>query len=314
MTIQLDNIGYCDVPAFLSDSVLKRQLYAIDPFFREGWEDILAHMPGNRQDILNKVTCVVFKPDAFAGRKVLPALQWLSDHGFEPIAFSEFTYNRNIIREDWRYQYNIATGNRIYLVDQLLMTAPSLFIILKADNFPSGFTASSYLKKLKGPSQPDQRVPGELRYDLGIVSTFINFIHTTDEPADIPRALSLYFPAAERLRLINCINSPEDAATALLQHVARCYENIPRHDLDFGNSIERIRKAVDEQAHLLNGEDRARVDALLAGMQRGDKDADWIGFFKLLRAKGVLVCIWDEVLVGAELVVPNFAEGKPILS
>ncbi len=315
MTIELNNIGYQEVPAGLSTSVLKRQLYAIDPFFREGWEHIEALMGNRATSILDGITCIVFKPDAFAGRKVIPALDWLCDQGFEPIAFSAFSYNRNIIREDWRYQYNIATRARINLVDMLLTTAPSLFVVLKGPALRKGGpTASETLKLLKGPSQPELRVPGHLRYDLGIVSTFINFIHTTDESADIPRALSLYFTGNERAVIIRQMMAAKEAGTELREAVKEMYQCVPQHDLDYARSLERIAEGIMTQPGKLDEKDKAYFLSAIAAMRNKEANTDWIGFFEWLRQKGVTVCIWDEVLVSAELVIPNFAEGHAIIA
>ena len=41
--LKFNDIGFVHVPEDLSRLSHKRDLYSIDPYFREGWEDVQAH-------------------------------------------------------------------------------------------------------------------------------------------------------------------------------------------------------------------------------------------------------------------------------
>ena len=47
----------------------------------------------------------------------------------DKVVEKHFSIRRNL--EDWRYQYNVATRNRIRVVDYLLQTSPSLIVFFK---------------------------------------------------------------------------------------------------------------------------------------------------------------------------------------
>jgi len=247
----------------------KRRLFAIDTYFREAYTEL-----GSAETELRHAAVVVFKPDALAGRRIAPCLELLRAHGFRPVAARTFTYDRLLIRETWRYQFNVASDDRIDVVDLLLTAAPSLMTLLWDERPVGGCPASVRLGALKGPSDPALRSPGQLRYELGVVTALFNFIHTPDEPADVVRDLGLLLDRADRRRLVDELRARRDRASELRELVAALERAQPPHDLDCERSLERLRRSPDpavQRAAAVVTRDRARWRELLPLLSRIDR-------------------------------------------
>ena len=96
----------------------------------------------------------MYNPDALVGRRIAPCLRLLLVHGFRVLSGAVFTYNRHLIRETWRYQFNLATPDRIAVVDTLLPATPSLLVVLRDERAGGDPPAAVRLGDLKGPSEP----------------------------------------------------------------------------------------------------------------------------------------------------------------
>lgn len=219
----------------------KRELFALDTHFREAWPDLEPARP-----LLHRLALVVFKPDALVGRRIGPCLELLGEHGFRVAAARTFTYDRLSIRETWRYQFNIASRDRIDVVDVLLTVAPSLLVVLRDERPLDGCPASVRLGSLKGPSEPALRRAGQLRYELGVLTTLFNFVHTSDEPADIVRELGVLLGADERRQLAEELCGGHDRTAQALRMAAELEARHPAHDLDCAAALARLEAAPQE--------------------------------------------------------------------
>src|SRR5687767_6770495 len=115
----------------LSCSGDKRNLFAIDPFFREAWEDVLQFWSSTDAIYkLHQIASIVYRPDAIVTRGVERAMRATSELGFTPVACNEFRFDRLSIRECWRYQLNAATFDRIEVMDLIMPTTISLYVVL----------------------------------------------------------------------------------------------------------------------------------------------------------------------------------------
>lgn len=61
----------------------------------------------------------------------------------------------------------------------------------------TGYDAISRARKLSGPTNPEERVPGEIRYDFGGRGKTRNAVHTSDGPESSARERALWFPGQE---------------------------------------------------------------------------------------------------------------------
>src|SRR5216683_1412570 len=188
------------LPITLSCDPAKREYYGADVYYLESAEQLdgmlAAGGPGQRgtglADFAYGHALLLLKPDAVVARQVLPAIDWLRDNGFRIVAASRSRVTRTAIRALWQYQWNLATRYRRRLADGFVTGADSLVLVVRPDSEPE-VPASVLLTELKGPTSPDARQPGQLRYLLGRYCYLLNLVHTADEPADVLRELAVYF-------------------------------------------------------------------------------------------------------------------------
>jgi len=292
------------LPIELSRLPAKRDLYAVDTYFLESWEDFLTVAAEQSLPAPSRFASLTLKPDAVVGRTLEPTLEWLAEHGFSIVAAELVEFERHIIRSIWLYSWNVASRDRKDLVDILLTATPSLFLALLGPE-----DASLWLSQNKGPANPARRRPGQLRSRLGYFSTLLNFVHTSDEPADFIRELAVYFPAPTRRRIYRAMSSPgaslqraEDLAHQLEAHH-------PPHDLDLDRSLVRIRATAGPG----NGDrDAAELHQLLDEIANRESQ-DWRNLFRLAEAAGISPQSWDLIVIATNLVQMDNPDLDPVL-
>jgi Nucleoside diphosphate kinase len=304
------------LPYYLTASSLKREFYALDPYFREGWEDA-ATTWGSELERLCKVTAaIVFKPEAVVGRRIERALVYLRSKGLVPVAAATFTYTRHIIREAWRFQLNVATRQRLAIVDILELATPSLFVIFRDETCTDG-DAAARLSSLKGSSIPSLRSGDDLRFYLGNVSVLINYVHTPDDAADLIRELSIYFPETERLALLSAVLQGRDVGSSLDERIAELYSGTIQHDLSFSNSVSRAKKICAAKAHEFydNPESLKRLNVFVDALNKLHPDSirDWRDIFNEADALGLKISHWDKILIATQVTESNIPNVLPIL-
>lgn len=229
-----------DVPehvlAAVTRSPVKAALYGVDNYFREGCWTFADQL----DDVLRTTLCVL-KPEAAAGRRYRVALQALRDSGFRPVDVLRFRHNRLTIRETWRYQFNFAARERIAAMDLVLPTHDSVLLVVQDEQWgPGRVPASVRLTDLKGPSAPELRRPEHLRRRLGAVNGLFNFMHTSDEPIDVMRELSLLTEWERREQVKARIRAGHDALAEAEAAFTELEAATPEHDLDLERSWQRL--------------------------------------------------------------------------
>ncbi|MFF5402499.1 hypothetical protein ACFY8K_11470 [Streptomyces misionensis] len=232
-----------EVPAGLLETVTwserKADLYAVDQYFREAvWTfgDIAERMLG--------IALCMLKSEATAGRRLRPALRILREAGFHPVDVVRFRHDRMTIREVWRYQFNIASRERIEAMDVILPSTETVALVLRDEHWrPGAVPAAVRLNALKGPADPAQRKPEHLRHQLGVVSGLFNFTHISDEPADVLRELAVICDEPRRDLIRRRILDDHDARPDALDVFQELEDRHPEHDFDLEASWRRLAAA-----------------------------------------------------------------------
>lgn len=287
--------------ADLSASAEKLAVYEADSYFRETWED-LASILDEPEAWAHRTALAVLKPDAVAGRRLRPTMQWLEQNGLTIVDARVVRFDRLLIRELWRYQFNLATRRRIDIVDILLPASGSLLLTMVDEDPSSDRSTSERLRALKGPADPRRRRPGELRTELRSPNTLLNFLHAADEPADVVRELGVFLDHEQRDEVITAAigrrpRSPE-------QGIIDLEAEVPEHDLEFASSIRRIRAEVRGRSD--------RAAALCEQMADGSSD-DWPSLLREIELCDVPVATWDFLTVATHLTESNLAGVEPLL-
>ncbi|MEV4915845.1 hypothetical protein AB0K47_03375 [Streptomyces tirandamycinicus] len=291
----------CTVPEELSRVERKREIFAGDPYFRDAWDDLRAVCGTGQAQLkqLFRVAPLVLRPDAIATRGGARVLEAVAAQGFIPVACETFRFDRHTTREVWRYQLNIATRERIDVMDMIMPATESLYVLLR-DTTNSPIPATTRLSSLKGPSRPEDRQTSHLRHIAGPAqASVLTYLHVADEPADIVRELGIFFDSPQRNQLLGRLGSTEDATVATLAELSRVESRTQSSDLCWRPALARLRQALDQAA----SPDRPRTELLsgLIDQVLVSRSKEWQAV--LAQADGLDLDwdFWDRVAVAAEL-------------
>ena len=151
----------------------------------------------------------------------------------------------------------------------------------------------------KGPTDPAEREPGQLRHLLGRYSYLLNLVHTTDEPADVARELAVYLDSADRARVIAEALQGADRSADARELAARLYASSPSHDLLFEPAASRLLALANGFAEDPDLPAMARAD-LVAALRCGGQDA-LRAVLETAWRHGLVLPVWDVIVVGASV-------------
>jgi nucleoside diphosphate kinase len=270
----------------------KQRLYGADTYFQESHEQLSA-LTGDVTGFAQQHAALLLKPDAVVARRLDAAVDWLAGQGFRIVAADVTRLTRTMIRALWYFQWNLATPYRRRLAALFLEDADALVLLVRPDH-DLDIPASVELTRLKGPTDPEARRPGQLRHALGRYSYLLNLVHTPDEPADVLRELAVHFDDAARERLVRSALAGEDRTAQALELTGRLYAATKPRDLDFEPAVDRVRDAVSRHA---GTEAAATPRALL--------ETAW--------ARGIALDPWDTVIVGSSVLPMRHPGRAPVL-
>jgi hypothetical protein len=140
-----------------------------------------------------------------------------------------------------------------------------------------------------------------------VQNRLLNFLHTSDEPADLVRELAILFDAGELRRLLGDLGV---AGPSLHDIAQRLYAEQPPHDLRFDASLDRVRKVAASAG--ATADQREQLDQL-AGPAWAPSNRRWRDLLRLVRSMGLPIDRWDLITIGAHLVEPDAVTGRRIL-
>ncbi len=283
------------VPSELSRSRDKLDLYAADTFFVESWEDLVEVAGGEAVGIAGMTAGLVLKPDAIVARVGRRTLRWLESEGFSAIAAQRVVFDRLMTREIWRYAWNVATRDRKDLMDFLMCSTPSLFIVLRGSA-----PAASRLSQRKGTADPDGRPADALREVLGARVPLINFVHTADEAADVIREIGVCFAAEDRRAIYRAALARPIGVRQVEALLAELEDSVPARNL----TLEPVIREVLHRLKDIGGRDlKSRRDLrehLVRALRGGQ--VDWRALDRLLDELQLPCSRWERIVIAAHMV------------
>lgn len=292
------------LPAALSCLAAKRDYYGSDVYYLESAEQLTAMLADGGTDLADFATdhaLLLLKPDAVVSRQLLPAIDWLDGNGFGIVAARRVRLTRTTLRALWQYQWNLSTGYRRRLADGFLCGSDSLVLLVRPRTRPE-VPASVLLTELKGPTNPDEREPGQLRYLLGRYCYLLNLVHTADEPADVLRELAVYFDAEERAAVYADALSGSDQRDRAKELARSLYADTPARELAFAPAAARLAAAAEQllAAGALPEPPRSALRSALreALAERTDQPASWRPLLEVIWDHRLSFDSWDVTVVG----------------
>ncbi|MDL2079804.1 nucleoside-diphosphate kinase [Streptomyces sp. GXMU-J15] len=270
----------------------KQRLYGADTYYQESHEQ-LAALTGDVTGFAHRHAALLLKPDAVVARRLEAAVDWLTEQRYRIVGAAVTRLSRTMIRSLWYFQWNLATPHRRRLAALFLEDADALVLLVRPEREPY-VPASVELTRLKGPTDPDARRPGQLRHLLGRYSYLLNLVHTPDEPADVLRELAVHFDDATREELFRTALAGEDRTAHALELAGRLYADTKPRDLHFDPAAERLRDTVTRH-----------LGALPDASPRTLLETAW--------DQGLELDPWDAVIVGSSVLPMRVPGRAPVL-
>lgn len=290
--------------AALADFTLvpgKAERYGDEVFFREAWRDIEAMAGEQAEEIAHVHALILFKPDGIAGRATQPALELLEEQGFIPVGGAVVELDRSLTRWLWLYRFNVASIERVWLHDLINSRSPSLLVALRDELAePSrSIPATVRLTDQKGPSRPERRRPDQLRARLGVSDRLINFMHTSDEPADLVREIGILLDPPARKAVIEQMLRGEAWPTELVEQRRALEEGVPARSFELPDALGSICRQAQELTRVSDsGKGRWSALAKLASTTQADDAAAITTLWMRLREHVDLFDPWDVISIG----------------
>jgi hypothetical protein len=243
----------------LSGVDTKNAEFVREAFFRQAWEDSVSVLGAHSAArTFQQVAAVLFKPESVVGGRVLLALDFLARHGFVPIVWQWVAMDRLAINTIWRFQWNVATMDRLDIAQVLYCHGDSLLVFFRDKRRDPQLPAAVHLRTLKGPAEPEQQAPHHLRHVIRSPNRTMSMVHAPDEPIDIVRELAILLDRPERLGVIERLrqHAAADYSIELRAAVRQRMEVVGHHDLEWWTGIRGYADAAGVR-------DLARAEATL---------------------------------------------------
>lgn len=285
----------------------KAQRYLDEAFFRESWRDIAAAAGDQAQELVQRHALILFKPDGIAGRAVRPGLELLEERGFVPVGGAMVELDSSLTRWLWLYRFNIASVERVWLHDLINSRSSSLLVVLRDELAVSGqnIPATVRLTDQKGPSKPERRRPDQLRARLGVSDRLINFVHTSDEPADLVREMGILLDPTTRRALIEQMLQGKAWPPSLVERASTLEETVPTQSFELPIAIAGIRRAAQGLARKAEAgatkDQWAALAEIASTVLSGDTTA-LPSLWLQLRDHIDLFDPWDVIVVGTQAI------------
>lgn len=277
--------------------------YGREPAFRDAAAAVRGSAGENAGPILQRLAAITFKPEAVAGRRIPNALAFMRRHGFRPVAYRRVRLDQRRARTLWRFQWNVATADRLAVADLLMPACDSLWVAFWDETTPLAIPGTVRFRSLKGPAYPSVRKEGQLRYELGGTNRMMTFIHAADEPIDLIRELGTLFAPEIRPTLARALSVAEgvDATENLHRCLSALHTDVPSQDLDIDEVMRRLDTLITHRlAHAPSRELHA-VRATLSQV-RGGQILNWASLEREFGQAGLDLPLWDRIQIGAQYI------------
>ncbi|MEJ1962180.1 MAG: hypothetical protein WDO56_11810 [Gammaproteobacteria bacterium] len=281
--------------AILTSNSQKRARFEEDLYFRECWADVVNAFGAAAGAMARELALLSVKPDAVVGRRLHGVLQYLTDHDFVSVSVAPTSLCRHSMREIWRYDWQPYPTDRLEFSTCWYVSAQILVFLCRDRSAGLALPAAARLSELKGSFLPQQRSVSSMRSVLRPPNRVLNFVHVSDEPADVVRELGIYFDPATRRRLLSDVhvNWEHDCRGQVLVEIQRLESVFPAHDLDVDRSLARIAKVSTTHS--------AGAEAIRAYIKT-QRHLSWAELCSILDPADARVDRWDFICIASHVI------------
>lgn len=225
------------------------------------------------RNILTRTVFCLLKPDALAAAKVQDIVDYLEGTGFR-VLDCRVCWQTHPRQFERLYTYNIDKWSdpRVsaswWLHIEYFTSGPVVTLLLFDVTPASGKSTYQRLGALKGPANPADRAPGQLRYELNATNRMINLFHAADDPSSTAREYLIFHPPDRLDAALARATQRRFLAPDQIRELVELVD-APRHDLDFVDAIVRLKNRL---RYVLDGHPAAprsdELDDVYAAYQR----------------------------------------------
>ncbi|MGC4900436.1 hypothetical protein ACLQ2Y_13975 [Micromonospora echinospora] len=297
----------------------KFALHGADSFFRESWSVATDVLGDRAAGLFQRMAIVTMKPDLVVSRGVEDCMRYMAAHGFRPVHAELFRYNRTTTRELWRYQWNVATLDRIELSDVVHRRAPALTMFFLDTSTPLAVPAAARMTTLKGSAFPSAREGFHLRTVLGAPNRVLVLVHCPDEPMDIVRELGVIFDRPRLRRVYRRLGAAVDSGASIdaAAEIRLAYAQAERGHLDVARAIGEVGERI---AGCARTSDKARQRSAAQAADRlreavtGGGSLRWREWSAELSRCGVGAGSWDVALAASHLIQHDLPDSTCLIT
>ncbi len=255
--------------------------FEADTYFLET-RDALERLSLDPDEFGWRTGLLLLKPDAAVTGGMCRSVTWLTEHGYRIVGAHAVVTTHLHARALWYFDWHRASPERRRLADQLGRMCPS--VVLLVGHPDDNVAVSARLTEDKGPANPTQRVPGQLRYALDSGTYLLNQVHTPDDPDGVLRELSIYFPEPELSAVITACAATPDVSAEALQLAGEIESGVERRSGD----VQVAHDMVWEQL---------RSNEVVAATERPQTGPEWLAAIDLAERHDVPVDPWYRIVL-----------------
>jgi Nucleoside diphosphate kinase len=212
--------------------------------FSRAWRLVETVFEERSLQYIQSIAMLTVKPEAIIARKLEACVEYSLAHGFLPVSARPIYFNKANTKVLWRFQWNIATPDRLSLYDFLHQQGPGMQLICYDSRPSSQLPASLRLTGMKGSANPADRHEGQLRSVLKAPNRVLVMVHGADEPIDIVRELGIVFQPnliVDTLRFARR-GIESKSAIDLSPHIKQMYQCVSANLFNTESAIEWVLK------------------------------------------------------------------------
>lgn len=211
--------------------------YQCDTYYVQT-RDVLTQLHIDADEFAWRHAVLLLKPDAAVTGGMGRAVAWLEANGYRIVGATAVALTPLHVRALWYFNWHKATPHRRRLADQLAGLSQSIVLIVTHpdDDVP----VSVRLTADKGPADPAQREPGQLRHALASGTYLLNQVHSPDDPDDVLRELSIYFDEAQLPAVLSACMGEVEAGADAARLATRIESGCVRGSVDIAEAQDAI--------------------------------------------------------------------------
>lgn len=274
-----DNLQYLKT-AFTEADRYQPEKVADDPFFRTSLEVFREAIP-DLGAFSQTYTYMIVKPDALVFADLRKIVDVIEEFGFQIVAYDSFQYSSNSVKAFWFHESRPFPPGWFKMFDLVLTHHPSLVLLLKRTH-EEKISACEEISQYKGHALAAKRKPTSIRALIGAQDGPFGFIHTPDNPLAMIRELGIIIDEVHLLNLLKRGLEGIPCPSEMLQ----TFQQPPRHDLNYENAKQRLRKWADDWDEELQSQFFEYLD---------QEDRSWDSFLRFIQSHDLTVPEWDLV-------------------